>query len=250
MSQRDSLLRAIVDSPDEDTPRLVFADWLEERGETELARYIRLSCEVEGLPATDPRFAAVKDELDALEEVGYAWADEWRQGLAEEDEKSLGIVELILDRGLYAEARMAAPYRQKVGPFRRAWEHLLTHAPIRRVSVQGVDSRIARFLATTPTLLRLNELEVIGDDQTGGINTVSSVVQLARSPYLANLRLLRLYALLPRGRRPDASNDPIAYALTESPHLATLQKLRVSLIPLSDAAWQRLRDRFGDRLSW
>ena len=41
MSERDALRAAIVATPDEDMPRLVFADWLQEHGEEKLAAYIR-----------------------------------------------------------------------------------------------------------------------------------------------------------------------------------------------------------------
>ena len=33
MNERDALLRAILTDPADDTPRLVLADWLDERGE-------------------------------------------------------------------------------------------------------------------------------------------------------------------------------------------------------------------------
>jgi uncharacterized protein (TIGR02996 family) len=42
---RDEFLRAIIDSPDDDAPRLVFADWLDEHGETERAEFIRARVE-------------------------------------------------------------------------------------------------------------------------------------------------------------------------------------------------------------
>lgn len=42
MSEREALLRAICDNPDDDTPRLVFADWLQEHGEEDRAEFIRL----------------------------------------------------------------------------------------------------------------------------------------------------------------------------------------------------------------
>ncbi len=42
MNERDALLRAICDNPDDDTPRLVIADWLQEHGEDERAEFIRL----------------------------------------------------------------------------------------------------------------------------------------------------------------------------------------------------------------
>jgi uncharacterized protein (TIGR02996 family) len=44
MTDREALLRAICDNHDEDTPRLAFADLLEEEGEPERARFIRVQC--------------------------------------------------------------------------------------------------------------------------------------------------------------------------------------------------------------
>ncbi|MBY0461450.1 MAG: TIGR02996 domain-containing protein, partial [Gemmataceae bacterium] len=41
MSDRAALLKAILDDPDDDTARLVFADWLDEHGEGRRAAYIR-----------------------------------------------------------------------------------------------------------------------------------------------------------------------------------------------------------------
>src|SRR4051794_4516492 len=41
MTDHDALLRAICENPREDTPRLVFADWLEENGQPERAAFIR-----------------------------------------------------------------------------------------------------------------------------------------------------------------------------------------------------------------
>lgn len=44
MSDREALLATIRARPEEDTPRLVFADWLDEHGESERAALIRYSC--------------------------------------------------------------------------------------------------------------------------------------------------------------------------------------------------------------
>jgi uncharacterized protein (TIGR02996 family) len=43
------LLRAVIQNPDEDTPRLMYADRLEELGEYKKAEFIRLQCEMERL---------------------------------------------------------------------------------------------------------------------------------------------------------------------------------------------------------
>lgn len=47
MHARDALLAAVLANPENDLPRLVFADWLEENGEVERARFIRaqVACE-------------------------------------------------------------------------------------------------------------------------------------------------------------------------------------------------------------
>lgn len=41
MSERESFIRAIVENPEDNTVRLVFADWLQENGESERAEFIR-----------------------------------------------------------------------------------------------------------------------------------------------------------------------------------------------------------------
>lgn len=41
MSERDAFIRNIIDQPEDDTVRLVFADWLDEQGESSQAMYIR-----------------------------------------------------------------------------------------------------------------------------------------------------------------------------------------------------------------
>lgn len=46
MSTRAELLRTIIDDPESDTPRLVFADWLDEHGEPERAEFIRVQIEL------------------------------------------------------------------------------------------------------------------------------------------------------------------------------------------------------------
>jgi uncharacterized protein (TIGR02996 family) len=57
MSDHDALLRAICAYPDDDTPRLVFADFLEENGEAERAAFVRAQVELARTPTWEP-FAA------------------------------------------------------------------------------------------------------------------------------------------------------------------------------------------------
>lgn len=54
MSEFDALLAAICVEPDEDTPRLALADWLEETGANERAAFIRAQIELARTPPWEP----------------------------------------------------------------------------------------------------------------------------------------------------------------------------------------------------
>jgi uncharacterized protein (TIGR02996 family) len=66
-----AFLQAICDDPADDTPRLVYADWLEERGNPERAEFIRLQIDV----AHGRRRAAAR-EKELLFQYGDAWTAE------------------------------------------------------------------------------------------------------------------------------------------------------------------------------
>src|SRR6266536_2625699 len=67
MSDRDALLAAICAQPDEDTPRLVFADYLEENGEPDRAAFIRAQVEFARTPPWEPLAVRVRwQQLDTL----------------------------------------------------------------------------------------------------------------------------------------------------------------------------------------
>lgn len=74
MSTEAALLRAIRDLPDEDTPRLVYADYLDEEGDGPRAEFIRLQVERESLPEFDPGRAKLEDrEQELLAEHECDW---------------------------------------------------------------------------------------------------------------------------------------------------------------------------------
>lgn len=54
MSDEINLMKAVVASPDDYLPRLVYADWLEERGKALLAEFIRTQIEIDKSPPTRP----------------------------------------------------------------------------------------------------------------------------------------------------------------------------------------------------
>ena len=45
MSEGDALYQTILENPEDDAPRLIYSDWLEEQGDTQRAQFIRIQCE-------------------------------------------------------------------------------------------------------------------------------------------------------------------------------------------------------------
>ena len=73
-SDGDALFRAVCEQPAEDTPRLVYADWLEENGQSERAEFIRLQCEAWNLcPAYPTLDLARRREFELAREHGDRW---------------------------------------------------------------------------------------------------------------------------------------------------------------------------------
>ena len=69
-----SFLEYILAHPDEDAPRLVLADWLEEHGEDARAEFIRVQIERARLPAWDAHQVRLRlREKELLKQHGQKW---------------------------------------------------------------------------------------------------------------------------------------------------------------------------------
>lgn len=74
MSVAEGLLRAIAAAPDDDAPRLIFADWLDENEQPERADFIRQQIQLFHLPAHDPdRFAIAAHTNRLWRRFGKQW---------------------------------------------------------------------------------------------------------------------------------------------------------------------------------
>jgi uncharacterized protein (TIGR02996 family) len=80
MTGDDAFIRAILADPGDPAPRLVYADWLEERGDADSvlrAEYLRVECRFDRLPSADRSRRKLRARLLELRKlVGDAW---WRQ---------------------------------------------------------------------------------------------------------------------------------------------------------------------------
>lgn len=87
MNEQD-LLHEIFATPDDDLPRLIYADWLDEKGDPR-GEFIRVQCELARLPNDDPRCEKLRNrEKELLEAYECSWTPpnqlslfyEWRRG--------------------------------------------------------------------------------------------------------------------------------------------------------------------------
>src|SRR5438477_6805492 len=88
MSLDDAFLQDIVEHPDEDAPRLIYADWLEEQGapaDLALSEFIRIQCELETLEEGPRRWQLRQREEALLRAHRSVWVAPLRElVLAEE----------------------------------------------------------------------------------------------------------------------------------------------------------------------
>ena len=89
----DAFLRAIINDPDDDLPRLVYADFLDETGDPDRAEFIRVQCRLAGTEEHDPHFRKLEDREHALLAANeWKWFREraglnewvWRRGFVDE----------------------------------------------------------------------------------------------------------------------------------------------------------------------
>lgn len=214
MPDHDAFLAAIVRRPDDDVPRLIFADYLDERGEPERAEFIRLQCAAaRGEPASNGRIAELRDRFQ----------DEWLAPLGR------GVYYVEFRRGFPEHIVMSAR------EFVRDRLMIREQTPLRSVALLGAGRVMARLLAENH-LTGLTSLHL-----TGGMLGDAGVERLAECPHLAGLTTLRL-------GHNEIGDDGTA-ALAQSPHLAGLRMLVLSHNAIGDAgAWELARSPILGRL--
>src|SRR5262245_26732826 len=75
MNDHHAFQQAILANPDDDAPRLIYADWPEEQGDSDRAEFIRVQCELAQMPRREPRRKPlVTRELDLLFKHYQLWS--------------------------------------------------------------------------------------------------------------------------------------------------------------------------------
>jgi uncharacterized protein (TIGR02996 family) len=141
MTDRDALLRAILANPDEDTPRLAFADLLDEEGERKRAAFIRSQIEGHRTGASrdaDGLFPWAAGGWFAGVPLGGLRFDpvDWADRLTPDEQADFGVTRALVTRGFVG----AVACRLVV--YRVAAASLFREHPITRVVL--TDKRPAR----------------------------------------------------------------------------------------------------------
>jgi uncharacterized protein (TIGR02996 family) len=275
MTHDEAFLQTIIENPDDDAPRLVYADWLEERGDPR-GEFIRVQCALARMGGGDSRCPELQyQEQQLLGAHRAEWLGPLPQGAI--------LYEPIFRRGFLEEVSLGPRTFLELG------EQLFRLHPLRRLSflgpdeehhfaalaaspllarltalcIRGINDRGAEVLAASPHLTRLTALDLSqGRLGPGGARALASspalkqlnslslyanvigpqgAEALATSPYLARLTCLDLGGLSCRyGDVENNIGDRGAEALAASPYLTRLAKLTLYLNLLGDAGVRAL----------
>jgi uncharacterized protein (TIGR02996 family) len=184
----DALFRAICEEPWEDTPRLVYADWLEENGQPERAEFIRLQIELAAIPR-DKRYGTPQEKR--ADELELAWDPTERQvklKVAKKPRKSWS-ADLPKGEGLEWSTWYARGFRHVVtfSSMKAVKKHadaVFVAAPVENVTIKRLQpAQIAPLLAL-PWVERLSALHLSGNVGTEGAGSISRGTALRRLEYL------------------------------------------------------------------
>jgi len=174
MTDRDAMLRAIAANPDDDTPRLIYADLLDELGgaaNTARARFIRLQIETHQPADYDPppadsdhapylldeREATARDRKRAeTAQLANNHSGEWLKELPTWCNPMFGIVDRtranLFARGFVEQVTA----RAKLFALRAG--ELFEKHPIRAIELQGGSAKLVPSMLSRPELARLRSL--------------------------------------------------------------------------------------------
>jgi uncharacterized protein (TIGR02996 family) len=196
VADAQAFLDAILDAPDDDAHRLVYADWLDDNGDAERAEFIRTQIELaRGVEDESRRDGLRRRERELLLANELRWLGPLRSVL-----RRAAFVRGLVERVTVRADRL----KEAVAHFRLA--------PIRHLIL--LEAKEMAEAAALPELRRITTLDLRGESSS---LTVEGLREIADSPHLAGVTRLVL-----RQVRLEASH---AKALGNTPGLSRLRAL-------------------------
>jgi uncharacterized protein (TIGR02996 family) len=245
MTHHDAFLHSIIESPEDDAPRLIYADWLEERGDPRRAEFIRLQCRLAGMAEGDPARADLLDrEWELLTVYRQRWQPQATSVLAKYPFGSAFL------RGFLARLNLPAAVLLENG------DELFRTYPLEELRIRDVGGQLAE-IARRPwlacvTSLNLSHNRLTRDDWEGlldsphltqlrrleirsGCLDPERVERLTRWPGLRRLTHFSLDHYIDQDR-PDLTNRlPPGWLPRLTPQLEHLTSLHLNDTPLTEA---------------
>jgi uncharacterized protein (TIGR02996 family) len=201
MSLHAAFLADVAANFDDDGPRLVYADWLDDNGEADRARFIRAQCRLAAMGRFDPeRYDLEWVAADLLKKYARKWLKplaavtvnvEFRRGFPY---RFALPASKFVEKG--EEAFAAAPTLREyrvLQPKGGGWDQMLACPALEKVTSldpghqPGITIERTKALANSPRLRNLRELDL------SEAALSRCIIDVAASPHLAKLRKLRLY---------------------------------------------------------
>jgi uncharacterized protein (TIGR02996 family) len=253
-----ALLRAIAAAPDDDTPRLVLADWLDEHGQAIRAEFIRLQCAIARIEM-QPRH--VLDQYVDLFKRQQELLDDHRSELAGPLAKLGKLGDIVFRRGFIETVTL------DVNMFLDWAPELAALCPPAQVAVEEVAARLNEFLHC-PHLTVVNRVAAYSACVNGFANWLDPPDQpdlIAACERLTRLETLDLEGcqigdagvrLLTATNLPSLVDLDLSYNditdfgvadLLDWPLVRQLKRLVLGGNPITDQAAFEIADRLGPR---
>ncbi len=210
MGMDEAFLESIHQTPDDDTPRLIYADWLEDHGDEAAqprAALIRAQCALERLPPNDPgRPAREAEAAKILKAHGKKWTADLR--------KAKLVSTWTFRRGFLDSVTMKAPRFATTG------DRLFQLVPMLRAVRFPDASNELRYLTQSPHFSRLAEVDLSKMCSCGYCRIHAELRTLFTAPVATNVTVLNL--------ADNRLDEAVLRDLISSPQLAGLTALNVS----------------------
>jgi uncharacterized protein (TIGR02996 family) len=255
-----AFLDAICDQPDDDTARLVYADWLTENGQPNRGEFIRVEIELARTPPTTEnderrRRVLLERRADLLKRYKSVWLAPFLP-FAKESSFDRGFIrQVIVPPNTFlqeaekwfaltplTQVKFTSCHAWDAGTASYTWwvDPLFASPHLSRLEALDLETlelgaAAVERLAEHPDLSRLRELALAWN----AVRSAGATV-LANMSQLRNLEALDL--------RNNGITDTGARALAQSKYLTKLTELRMSRNPIRDRSWSALEDRFGSAL--
>lgn len=210
----EAFIRNIVAHPDDDAPRLVYADWLDETEDpanADRAEFIRLQIRLETLATDDDEHPILlKREKVLLNKYAKKWAQSFRKILSW----------WWFRRGFIEGAAVRTEGMNDT--FVLLFRDLTEQTPLREVSLFQQTSDVACLLPAAPLMTRLRSFRLRGAvflDEAG-----PTLRELFESQHLSGLTCIEIQG----GRNGSFFGPRVLSALLRSPTLKNLTDLSVS----------------------